>query len=104
MEGKLRPGGRLLLVENVEQAFERQTSCRRAAGLPARRPAAFNLFLDEDLLLRWVEEQGLELVGHDDFGSLHDLVLYVLVPLANGGEVDYEHPLVAAATDLSLAT
>jgi hypothetical protein len=30
-------------------------------------------------------------------------MLYVLVPATNGGEVDYDHPLVEAATKLSVA-
>jgi folate-dependent phosphoribosylglycinamide formyltransferase PurN len=45
----------------------------------------------------------LDLVRVDDFGSLHDLVLYLLGPLVNSGEIDYDDPYVAAATDLSLA-
>jgi hypothetical protein len=46
----------------------------------------------------------LNLVETEDFGSLHDLILYTLVPAINGGEVDYSHPLVEAATVLSLKT
>ncbi len=45
----------------------------------------------------------LDLEAVDDFAALHDLVLYVLGPLAHGGEVDYADPLVEAATALLLA-
>lgn len=100
---KVRPGGHLVLIENISQTHKRQNDCRTAVGLPPREPSAFNLFLDDFDVRQW-GRAGLQLVATDDFGALHDLVLYVLAPLADGGRLDYDHPLVAAATELSLAT
>ena len=31
---------------------------------------------------------------------MHDVILYTLVPMVNGGDVDYDHPLVQAAANL----
>jgi predicted O-methyltransferase YrrM len=99
---RVRPDGAVIAIENSAATHARQNELRKLAGLPARKPPEHNRFVDDELLLAGVEEQ-LELVAIDDFGRLHDLVLYVLVPMINGGEVDYDHPLVAAATQLALA-
>jgi SAM-dependent methyltransferase len=99
---RIADGGSLLLIENSQQSFARQNRCREAMGLAARKPAEFNHFLDEDKVIPHLQSLFAE-VSIDDFGSLHDLVLYVLVPASNGGQVDYDHPLVEAATRLSLS-
>jgi SAM-dependent methyltransferase len=98
----VRPGGHLLILENVTQAYDRQNQWRVAAGLQPRTPAPFNRFVDEDVLLKHAESRHLDLISVDEFGSLHDLVLYVLVPMTNGGQVEYDHPSVRAVTMLSL--
>lgn len=102
LAAKVRPGGALVLIENVRQVYDRQNACRVAVDLPAREPAPFNRFLDEPRLLEWAEAY-FERVLTDDFASLHDLVLYVLLPMANGGVVEYDHPLVEAVTKLTLS-
>jgi SAM-dependent methyltransferase len=99
---KVAPGGLFIVIENIVHLHAGQNHLRQRVGLPVREPAAFNLFLAEEQLCQQAQRQ-LSLVRTDDFGSLHDLLLYVLVPMCNGGEVDYEHPLVEAATRLSLA-
>jgi SAM-dependent methyltransferase len=96
-----KPGGHVLLAENVMDTFAAQNGLRRAVGLPARLVADFNFFLDDQQLLEHLAKT-CDLLAVDDFGALHDLVLYVLTPIANGGQVDYDHPLVKAATELSL--
>jgi predicted O-methyltransferase YrrM len=103
LAAKVRTGGLLLVLENFIETYEKQNQCRKALGLPAREPAAFNRFLSGESLLRWAAELGLAHLHTDDFGSLHDLMLYVLVPAANGGAVDYGHPLVEHATVVSEA-
>jgi predicted O-methyltransferase YrrM len=99
---RLKPGGYLLMIENSLLTYGRQNRCRELLGLPPRSPASFNLFFDESVILPHIETDGLQLLDIEDFSSLHDLVLYVLVPAINGGEVDYGHPLVEAATKLNL--
>jgi ubiquinone/menaquinone biosynthesis C-methylase UbiE len=100
---RLRPGGQLIMIENCQQTHASQNLAREAVGLPPRPPASFNHFFDETSLLPFLPTVGLELLDREDFISLHDLALYVLVPMLNGGEVDYDHPLVAAAAQLNAA-
>lgn len=103
LAGKVAPGGYLMMIENSMQTYEQQNKCREMLGMQPRMPASYNLFFDEDEILPHIESVGMELAETEDFGSLHDLLLYVLVPAANGGVVDYAHPLVETATALSQA-
>jgi SAM-dependent methyltransferase len=99
---KVRPGGHLLMIENSLTTYGQQNKLREALGLKARSPAEFNLFFDEEKIRPHIAACGLQLTDVEDFSSLHDLLLYVMVPAINGGTVDYEHPLVAAAAKLSI--
>lgn len=99
---KLPPGGYLVMIENSTNTHSAQNRCREMLGLAPRTPAEFNLFFDEDRILAHIAAIGLDLVDVEDFSSLHDLALYVLAPATNDGKLDYEHPLVHAASKLSL--
>ena len=103
LAGLLRPGGYLLMIENSQQTYDSQNDLRQAVGLPRRSPAEFNHFFNENSLLPFLPGIGLELLDIEDFISLHDIALYVLAPMLNGGKVDYEAPLVEAATQLNIA-
>jgi SAM-dependent methyltransferase len=103
LAGKVRPGGHLVMIENCAATYDEQNRLRQALGLAPRTPASFNLFFDETEILPHIGSIGLELDDIEDFIGLHDLALYVLVPAVNGGEVDYDHPLVEAATLLNKA-
>jgi SAM-dependent methyltransferase len=98
---KVRLGGYLLMIENSMTSYGEQNRCRSVLGLTPRTPAAYNLFFDEAEIRPHIASIGLELIDVEDFSSLHDLILYVLVPAINGDVVDYDHPLVQAATTLS---
>jgi ubiquinone/menaquinone biosynthesis C-methylase UbiE len=102
LAARVRRGGHLIMIENSMATYERQNHCRTLLGLPARTPAAFNLFFDDARILSHLKSLGLD-IEIEDFISLHDLMLYVLVPAINGGTVDYDHPLVHAATRLNMA-
>ena len=102
LAARVRKGGHLIMIENSTATYDRQNHCRTLLDLPARTPAAFNLFFDETRILPHLKTLGFE-VEIEDFISLHDLMLYVLVPAINGGTVDYDHPLVHAATLLNIA-
>jgi SAM-dependent methyltransferase len=101
LAAKVQPGGYLLMIENSQATYRDQNHCREILGLKSRTPAAFNLFFEEAEIRQHIAEIGLDLIDVEDFISLHDLVLYVLVPAFNGGTVDYDHPLVQAATMLN---
>jgi len=103
LASKLVEDGHLLMIENSLTMRERQNDLREMLGLSRRRPAPFNLFFKEDELRSHIKAAGLELLEIEDFSSLHDLMLYVLIPaLTRSSEIDYEHPLVKIATELSL--
>ena len=95
-------GGYVVLIENIKQTYEQQNKLRKLAGLAERTPDKFNLFIDEPAFLEHARKQ-LTLVECKDFASLHDIVLYVLVPMINDGNTDYEHPLVRATAQLLMA-
>jgi ubiquinone/menaquinone biosynthesis C-methylase UbiE len=99
--GALKPGGRFLMLENSQQTYDKQNDAREAAGLPRRTPADYNLFIDEDTILPHCSRH-FDLVTIDDFGSLHDLMLYVIGPAAGNGQIDYGHPATAKAAELTM--
>jgi ubiquinone/menaquinone biosynthesis C-methylase UbiE len=101
LAGKVASGGFLLMIENSLHTHGRQNRAREAMGLQPRTPAEFNRFFTEEEMAGHIAAAGLELVEIEDFSSLHDLVLYALVPGLNGGTVDYDHPAVTAAAELS---
>lgn len=103
MAAKLNPGGTLLMIENSIDTFTQQNSCREVLGLPPRQHADYNLFFEDAVLQAYLPQVGLELTEVEDFISLHDLLLYVLVPATNGGTVDYDHPIVKAGATLTRA-
>jgi 2-polyprenyl-3-methyl-5-hydroxy-6-metoxy-1,4-benzoquinol methylase len=102
LASKVRPRGYFIMIENSMATYQEQNRCRTLLGLPSRSPAKFNLFFDESELRPHIASIGLDLVDVEDFASLHDLLLYVLVPSINGGKIEYDHPLVQAATKLSI--
>lgn len=102
LTSKIKKGGFLFLIENVQQTYDRQNELRTSVGLAKRTPDSYNLFLDEPKFLEFATHL-VELVEVIDFGSLHDVMLYVLVPMISDGKVDYDHPIVQAATNLLLS-
>lgn len=100
---RLKPGGHLLMIENSQKTYDNQNRARELGGLAPRSPAEFNHFYDEAIILPHLEAIGMDLESIEDLIGLHDLVLYVLVPMINDGKVDYDHPLVQAATRLNIA-
>lgn len=103
LAGLLKPGGYLLMIENSQETYNLQNQVREQVGLTSRTPAEFNHFFNEKTLLPFLPTAGLEVLDVEDFISLHDIVLYILVPMMNGGKVDYDDPLVQAATKLNIA-
>ena len=103
LAGKIAPGGHLLMIENSVGAFDAQNEARELLGLPSREPAPFNRFIREEEMDAHIAGAGLQLLDLEDFASLHDLLLYAILPATNGGKIDYDHPLVLAAAELSMA-
>ena len=97
----LKPEGFLILLENSFQSHSKQNDLRNRVGLTARPQATYNHFLDENIIHDYLKDSELEIWKKADFIGLHDLVLYILIPMLNGGKIEYDHPLVRAATDLT---
>ena len=92
----------MILAENPQKKFDYQNQLRGLLGLSKRSQPEFNLLIDENNYIQTAKENGFELIYNDDFSSLHDLLLYVLIPSINGGKIDYDHPILKSATNLSL--
>lgn len=98
----LAPGGYLATIENSSEARNRQKDLRAAVALADRPIDSFNTFIADGKIEALARELGLDVVNAQYISTLHDLVLYVLLPMTNGGIVDYEHPLVEASARLNI--
>ena len=99
----LKKKGSLIICENPMEKFVAQNKLRNHLSLKKRLPPKFNLLLNEKKILEFLDCSELRLVYKDDFSSLHDLLLYVLIPSINNGEIDYDHPILNAAVKLMLS-
>jgi SAM-dependent methyltransferase len=102
MAGLLGPQGYLATIENSAEARDRQNSLRLANGLADRPIDSFNTFVQDGRFEALAAEIGLRVIDSQYISSLHDLLLYVLLPMTNGGIVDYDHPLVEASARLNI--
>jgi len=97
----LKPNGYLILIENFVDLHANQNQLRELIGLPPRVPDAYNKFLSEGDFVSFVEnELKLEIILSRNFASLHDILLYVLLPHSNFGQVVYDHPVMESITQL----
>lgn len=103
MASLLNDDGFLATIENSAEARERQSQLRARMGLSNRPIDKFNTFISDGKLEKLAGELGLLVVKTQNISSLHDLLLYVLLPMTNGDTVDYEHPLIEAAAQLNIA-
>jgi len=95
--------GFLLLVENFTNSYSNQNQLRTSLNLNPRTPDPYNLFLSEEKLEPFLRnELRLSLVLSENFGSLHDLLLYVLLPHVNNKRVVYDAPIMESVTQLLL--
>jgi SAM-dependent methyltransferase len=98
----LRPGGMFLMLENSVQTHARLNVVREALGLPVRPPASFNVFIDEDAVVRPFRSE-MALADVEDFGAIHDLLLYAVEPRLGDGDVHYDSRLLTTLTEALVA-
>lgn len=80
--GRLRPGGRLILVEGFRDGFEALSKVRTAAGLSPLRPAPINFYSSlAELMPEILEHFAVANTWHS---GLFDLLTRVVHPLVNG--------------------
>ena len=101
LTNKVRKGCWLMIVENSTITYSNQNRLRKAIGLKERVPDKYNLFIDEKKFIDYAQKElNLNLLDTEDFISLHDIILYVLLPKINNGMIDYTHPIMEAVTEL----
>lgn len=98
----LKQGGVFLMLENSQQTYRNQNDARAAVGLSKRNPPSFNLFFDEEIILPYCSSRGLDLLQIDDFGSLHDLMLYVILTAADPTKDHYDEPAIVKAAEVTM--
>jgi len=97
----VKENGLLVIIENFTQSYANQNLLREVLGLPTRTPDPYNKFINEKEFQEFVVEKlKFEFIYSENFGSLHDLILYVLLPHINNGKVIYDHPLMKSVTSL----
>lgn len=98
----LAPGAVFLMLENSRQTHAQLNAARAILGLPGRLAAPYNVFIDEDVLVPALADL-LHLEAVDDFGSLHDLLLYAIKPAADPAQsIVYDDALMQAVAALSI--
>lgn len=99
----LKPGGYFLMLENFIENYEAQNELRVSVGLSKRTPAEFNLFFNDSHVNSLIDSLGGKIIEEKNFSSLHDIMQYVVVPMVNGGAIQYDHYAIKAVTKLLLS-
>ncbi len=104
LASKVASSGSLILLENYTSSYGRQNELRTNIGLETRTPDRYNCFLNERSFVDHAKRLGLSVRKTEDFASLHDILLYVLLPSVLEGKIEYEHPLMHAVTTLLVSS
>jgi len=97
----VKDNGYLIVIENFINSYSNQNLMREIIGLKSRTPDPYNKFINENEFEKFIiNKLGFEFIYSENFGSLHDLILYVLLPHANEGKILYDHPLMESVTEL----
>ena len=99
----IEDGGYYFMIENSMDSYAKQNGLRQSVGLIKRSPAAFNCFLDDHMIMDFLQnELSVYVEAIDNFASLHDLMLYVIEPLKNNGEISYGSEAINLVTEFLL--
>src|SRR5204862_125869 len=105
----VRPGGLFLMIENSVQTHRALNEARAALGLPFRPPAEFNVFIDEDRVIRPFQQRLDEPAGllekalREEAGHRQARSNLVAVLTARGNRRITARELEAAVADLQRA-
>jgi SAM-dependent methyltransferase len=92
---KTKDGGYIIFLENSEIAHSNQNDLRESVGLNRRKQPEYNYFIDGSIF----DDLEISLVYSNNFSSLHDILLYVLLPKVYG-EFNYDNSIMDAVTEL----
>jgi ubiquinone/menaquinone biosynthesis C-methylase UbiE len=97
LAARLKPGGRLLLLEGSRQGVDSLNEFRQALGLEPIDIKWHNLFFDDQALVEFMGEHGYPLVDHDGLGTYFLLTRGVRPTLDQTLNWDCEFNRLAAA-------
>lgn len=97
LTSRLKPGGRLLMLEGSRQGVDLLNEFRAALGLEPIPVKWHNLFFDDHALVDFMREQGHELVGESGLGTYFLLTRGVRPALDETLNWDCEFNRLAAA-------
>ena len=99
----IKPNGLFFMIENFSDNHQSQNNLRSSVGLVEREVAGFNNFFESKSLFEFLSDNGCKVEKTINFASLHDIAQYILVPMLNDGELNYEDDVVVAITNLLLS-
>lgn len=102
MKKKLKPGGKLLLVENTQEGLDRLNHLRRSFGLHEIKTRWHNYYVPQAKLEAWLP-QHFKVNEIKNIGNLYYIVsrvVYAAYAAQNGEEPRYDHPLNEIASKL----
>lgn len=104
MKALLKPGGRLILIENTQEGLDRLNGLREQAGLHAIETRWHNFYIPERKMDKFLKEQFT--VDHrQNIGNLYYIlsrVVYARLAQDEGAEPDYDHRINEIASSLPL--
>lgn len=102
MRRKLKPGGKLVLVENTQEGLASLNSLRAEFGLHEIKTRWHNFYVPQKELEEWLPEFfQIDLV--ENIGNLYYImsrVLYASLAKRSGEEPDYNHPINEIASHM----
>ena len=94
----VKKDGYFLMMENSIQNYALQNKARVIAGLRPRIPPAFNLFIDEEVILPEVKKF-FDVEPVIDHSSLHNIFQYIILPSVED-KIYYDTPIMNKVTEL----
>ena len=96
--GLVKKDGYFLMMENSIQNYALQNKARVIVGLKPRIPPAFNLFIDEEVILPEMKKF-FDVEQIIDHSSLHNIFQYIILPSVED-KIYYDTPIMNKVTEL----
>lgn len=103
MKKMLKPGGRLILVENFQEGLDNLNSIRRAVGLPDIKTRWHNKYLPMAEFRKFLQTGLLAFEYSENIGNFYYLASRVInakIAADQGKEPDYNSPINAIASQM----
>lgn len=103
MRKMLKPGGRLILVENFQEGLDNLNAIRAGVGLPPIKTRWHNKYLPMAEFKKFLGTGLFSLEYTENIGNFYYMasrVLYAKMAADKGEEPDYNHPINAIASQM----